>query len=62
MLEGDTTEGEGWFAVGVLRVNGEDFGFGLVDGEEKQLCGTFEGKDKTFEALSRVTDDGHSSA
>ena len=59
MFEGDSTEGDGGFTVSVEGVDTEDFGFGLVDGQKEELSGSFEGEDKAFKALSRVTDDSH---
>ena len=59
MFKSDATEGDGGFAVSVVRVKAEDFGFRLIDGEKEELSGAFESGDEALETFSVMAGDGH---
>ena len=59
MFEGNATKCDGRLAVRVVRIDGEDFGFRLVDGQEEELSSAFESEDEALETFSGVTNDSH---
>ena len=59
MLEGFATKGDGRFTIHFQRINREEFGFRLVDGEEEELGSVLKCKDKTLQTLSGMTDKSH---